>query len=124
MITREQLAEKEKRAPYPERIVSLHGHIIAQWYQLDRWWTCSKDTPPTYSDKDFACWPDTPANREKAYTLLGYIQDRPLIVTLLGRAPLQQRGASWFLDEKDTHAKTYIEALVALARGWDYKPRS
>ena len=109
---------------HPERIVSLHGYIVVQRYRLERWWTCCKDTTPTYSDKDFACWPDTPANREKAFALLGYrsTQDRPLVVNLLGVPPLQQRGSYWFLDTKDTHVKTHIEALIALARGWDYKP--
>jgi hypothetical protein len=58
------------------RIVVIDNHIIAQWYEIGKWWTLSKANNNTESD--FALWPYSESNMLRAIKLFG---DLPVVRT-------------------------------------------
>jgi hypothetical protein len=90
-----------------KRIVVIDGHIIVQFNSVG-WWTCSKAN--NYNEDDFAFWTETPANMQRAINLVGNVP-----VVRSDRKPIQ-RQAAWYINNDDTSAKSYNEALRALAR--------
>jgi len=90
-----------------KRIVVIDGHIIVQFNSVG-WWTCSKAN--NYNEDDFAFWTETPANMQRAINLVGNV---PVVRSEL--RPVQ-RGNAWYINADDLSAKSYSEALRAVAR--------
>jgi len=101
------------------RIVIVDLHVIAQWHDGRKWWTCSKAN--NNDENDFAIFfaGTEEASMAKAKKLVG---DAPVVRT--DRKPLQ-RGSTWHIgpDVKEWYAsaedqtpKAYNEALRELAR--------
>jgi hypothetical protein len=92
-----------------KRIVLIDGHIVAQWFELGKWWTCSRSS--NYNESDFAVWSYSEANLTKATKLIGngWVCQSDL-------KPVQRRDR-WFAFESDLTPKdTYGEALREIAR--------
>jgi len=89
-------------------MIQIDGHLVVQFYEVKKWWTCSKAN--NNNDGDFAVWPESPRNSGIAATMAGTSER---ITTPL--KPIK-RGENWYVSRQDRHAKTYIEALCAIAR--------
>lgn len=92
------------------RIVVIDNHIIAQFHDNVRWWTMSKAS--NNDEGDFALWPLSEANINKARKLAG--EDAPLIKTDL--KPNERYPNCWFISSEDQNTKPYTQALRELAR--------
>lgn len=90
------------------RIVVIDNHIIAQSSDGHKWYTCSKAN--NSDESDFALWPFSQANLNKAVKLVGNVP-----ITQASCKPIS-RGNSWYVSADDHSAKGYNQALRELAR--------
>jgi len=92
------------------RIVLIADHVIAQFHDTTGWYTASKAN--NNDEGDFAVWDarDEDTALRKAVKVVG---DVPVVRATC--TPLQ-RGNAWYTDGHDQHARSYSEALRALAR--------
>lgn len=94
---------------HKHRVVCIDNHIVLQFSELDKWWTCSKAN--IGDESDFAIWPESPANIQKAYALIGC--EVPIVST--DRMPCEHADG-WYTDSEDRKPKSHREAIRELAR--------
>lgn len=92
------------------RIVRIDGQITLQFYEVGKWWTCSKAN--NNDEGDFALWPDTSSNMRKACRL---VQCEPLPVVETPLKPVEVDGW-WYASREDKEPKGYGDALRLIAR--------
>lgn len=94
---------------HKHRVVCIDNHIVLQFSELEKWWTCSKAN--NGDESDFAIWPESPASIQKAYALIGC----EVPITPTEHTPIK-RADGWYTDSEDRKPKSHREAIRELAR--------